>query len=339
MNLEKRIEALVYLGKQIELKDEQLQAVQEYSKHKNNWFTLENTNRVLEEIAANFLQKEKLEAWSHDYQIPKKSIPKTIGIIMGGYAPLEGFHDILSIFMWGHHAKIKLVEEDKFLLPHLIKILKEGFPEVENYFSFEERMSNFDAIIAKGTRDSVQTFKSYFSKYPNLIRKNRHGVAALFGKETKEELSNLGKDIFYYFGLSSRSISKIYIPQNYDFIPLLEATHEYNEVVLNNKYKNNFDYNYTLHIINGIDYKANGSIIIIEEEALQSRIATLHYEVFEDKNHLEVLLKNKKSDIQHIVSNHEFSNFKNKKFGEANQLSLTDYENEMDTMHFLKNLT
>ncbi len=341
MNLSKRIEALVYLGEILQLKEEELIAAQQISKNKNGWFTLENSDQALHNIITNFLQKEKLVDWAKQYEVPETSPLKTIGIIMSSNFPLSGFHDLLCAFVSGHQAKIKLSAEDKFLIPYCIKVMKSEFPEVENYFSFVERMTDFDAIIANGTRDSIKVFKTYFSKFPNIVRTNKFGITVLNGKESTEELANLGEDIFHYFGLSSRSVSKIYIPENYDFIPLLEASHEFNNIVLTNKYKNNFDHNYTLQIINKMDYKANGCIIIIEDKALQSRIAMLHYEVYKDENHLKSLLEEKSSEIQHVISNADantFTNFKNKKFGEANVVKLDDYENEIDVMDFLKKL-
>ena len=338
MNLSKRIEALVYLSGILQLKEEELIAGQQISKNKNSWFTLENSDQALQNIITNFLEKEKLIAWAKHYETPEISPAKTIGIIMSGSFPLAGFHDLLCVFVSGHQAKIKLSADDKFLIPYCIKVMKNEFPEVENYFSFVERMTDFNAIIANGTRDSIKVFKTYFSKFPNIVRTNKFGIAVLDGKESTEDLTKLGEDIFHYFGLSSRSVSKIYIPENYDFIPLLEASHEFNNIVLTNKYKNNFDHNYTLQIINKMDYKANGCIIIIEDEALQSRIAMLHYEVYKNENHLAELLEKKSSEIQHVISNTTFTNFKNKNVGEANVVALGDYENEIDVMYFLKEL-
>jgi len=337
ISLTKRIEVLVYLGKQIELKDEQLLGIQEFSKHKNSWFTLDNTNFALENIASRFLQKEKLEAWIASYQLPEITTPQKVGIIMKGNVPMAGFHDLLCVFLSGHFAKIKLSKDDEHLIPQLVKIMVEGFPEVKDYFEFVERMPKFDAIIANGSQDSIKTYQTYFAKSPNIIRENKYGIAVLNGKESKADLTNLGLDFFTYFGLSSRSVSKIYIPSDFDFVPLLEATHEYNQIVLNNKYKNNFDYNYTLLILNSVDYKANGCIIMVKDEALQSRISMLHYERYESEEHLAKLLEVKKSDIQHIISNNTFTNFKNKGFGEANLVELNDFENQIDLISFLKN--
>lgn len=338
MNLSKKIEALTYLGGILNLKEDELIATQQISKSKNHWFTLEYSDRSLQNIITNFLQKEKLEVWAKDYEVPEISLPKNIGIIMSGSFPLAGFHDLLCVFVTGHHAKIKLSADDKFLIPYCIKVMKSEFPEVENYFSFVERMTDFDAIIANGNRDSIKVFKTYFSKFPNIVRSNKFGIAVLDGKESKEDLAKFGEDIFHYFGLSPWSVSKIYIPENYDFVPLLEATHEFNNIVLTNKYKNNFDHNYTLQIINKMDYKANGCIIIIEDKAVQSRVAMLHYEVYKDENHLKNLLKEKSSEIQHVIHNNTFTDFKNKKFGEANMVALDDYENGIDVMDFLKKL-
>lgn len=338
MNLSKRIEALVYLGGILQLKEEELIAAQQISKNKNSWFTLENSDRALQNMISNFLQKEKLASWARHYETPEISPQKNVGIIMSGGSPLAGFQDLLCTFISGHHAKIKLSVDDQFLIPYCIKVMKSEFPEVENYFTFVERMTDFDAIIANGNRDSVKVFETYFSKFSNIVRKNKFGIAVLDGQESKEELAKFGEDIFHYFGLNSRSISKIYIPENYNFVPLMEATHEFNNIVLTNKYKNNFDFNYTLQIINKMDYKANGCIMIIEDEALQSRVAMLHYEVYKDENHLAELIEKKAAEIQHVISNNTFTSFKNKHFGEANVVELNDYENEIDVMDFLKKL-
>ena len=338
LNLEKKIEALIYLGKQIELKSEDLKGVQQFAKHKNSWFTQDNTNYALEQIATNFLAESEIKNWVNQYQIAEQSLPKNIGIIMAGSPPLAGFHDLLAVFLSGNKAKIKLSEDDKYLLPFLLKILKEAFPQTEQYFEIVERLNNFDAILASGNRESIKTFETYFSKIPNIIRKHKTSVGVLFGDESKEDLSQFGQDIFKYFGLSPRSVSKIFIPKDYNFVPLLEATHEFNEIVLHNKYKNNFDYNYTLHILNKVDYKANGCLMIIEDKALLSRIATIHYEVFDDQKHLEKILEEQGEGICQIVSNNTFTNFNNKSFGESNTWSLTDYENGIDTMNFLKTL-
>ncbi|MEM6967022.1 MAG: acyl-CoA reductase [Bacteroidota bacterium] len=338
MNLQKRIAALVYLGQRIASKDEQLLGVQQLAKHKNNWFTQDNTDFALAQIAENYLEAAKLEAFVAKYEISTPPTPLTVGVIMAGSPPLVGFQDLLMVFLSGHIAQVKLSEDDKYLIPHLVKIMREGFPEIEKYILFEERLRGFDAVLTSGNQDAITIFERYFSKIPHLIRKYRTGVSVLLGNETQMDLDQLGKDIFQYFGLNPRSVSKIFVPEDYDFVPLLEATHAFNEIVLHHKYKNNFDYNYTLHILNSVAYKANGCLMLIEDQALQSRIATLHYEVFKDENHLNQLLQAQKNEIQHIISNKTFPNFKNKTFGSAHLLHLADYDNGIDTMLFLKKL-
>ena len=158
MNLSKRIEALVYLGGILQLKEEELIAAQQISKNKNSWFTLENSDRALQNMISNFLQKEKLASWARHYETPEISPQKNVGIIMSGGSPLAGFQDLLCTLISGHHAKIKLSVDDQFLIPYCIKVMKSEFPEVENYFTFVERMTDFDAIIANGNRDSVKVF-------------------------------------------------------------------------------------------------------------------------------------------------------------------------------------
>ncbi|MFT5764772.1 MAG: hypothetical protein ACI8X3_002204, partial [Saprospiraceae bacterium] len=303
MKLSERINVLAYLGAYLKKGNELLDAAIELTYFHNRWFIIENTQKAIEAISTAFLQKEVLEKWVSDYDIPEKNTAKKVGLILAGNIPLVGFHDIMSVFVAGHIAKIKLSEKDKHLMPHFIKVMAEVDDRVNTYFEITERLLGFDAVIATGSNNSARYFDAYFGKYPNIIRKNRNAVAVLTGKETPEDFKALGIDIFQYFGLGCRNVSKIYVPEAYDFDPLLEALHEYNEIVLNDKYKNNFDYNYTLLILNSVAHKSNGCILMTEGQPLQSRIAQLHYEYYKDENDLKSKLDSVKEEIQCIVSN------------------------------------
>ena len=338
MRLPERIEALTWLGTQILQKDEFFDAIKKRSFHTNNWLTIENIDLAFLAIQQQFLQKEKLEKWVNTYDLPNNNLPKRIGLIMVGNSPLANFHDLICIFISGHHALIRLSEDDKFMLPYLIKKLIAEFPDAADYFSFVERMENFDGIIANGNKTSKRYLKTYFGKYPNIIRENKVGIAVLDGTEAAIDLQGLGKDFFTYFGLGRRSISKIYVPKDYDFVPLLEAFHEFKEIVMHNKYKNNFDYNYTLHLLNNVEYKANGCVMLLEDEAFQSRISNLHYEYYE-KETLQEQLVQKKEVIECVVSKMQIDDFNVIPFGTTVSPSLTDYADGKDVMKFLKELS
>ena len=302
MTLAEKIEALVALGEYIINPTEKFKAVINYSYLKNNWFTKANTKLSLEAFSKEYLQKEKLEKWAANYAISNATVPKNVGIVMAGNIPAVGFQDLLCTFVSGHRSFIKLSEKDKYLIPHFIEFLTENFPKTIPYFKVVPRLTGIDAVIATGSNNSARYFETYFKKYPHLIRKNRNSVGILRGTETDEQLARLGNDVFQFFGLGCRNVSKVYVPKGYDFQPLLEALHEFRELVHHNKYKNNFDYNYTMLIINKIYHQSTGAILLTEDKALTSRIAQLHYEFYEEETALIEELENRKEEIQCIVS-------------------------------------
>lgn len=335
MTLTERIDALVKLGLRLKENDDELQAVMHQSYIHNRWFVVENIQKSISAICDCFLDRTKLKAWISNYEIPSSKSPKTVALILAGNIPLVGFHDVLCVFLAGHRSKIKLSDKDKFLLPYFIKLMAADNPAVNEYFEFIERLKDFDAVIATGSNNSARYFESYFGKYPHIIRKNRNAIAVLDGQENAEDLQSLGLDVFNYFGLGCRNVSKLYLPQGYKFEPLLEAMHEHKEIILNDKYKNNFDYHYTLLILNKIEYKANGCIIMTEDESLQSRIASLHYEYYQDEEKLATDIQAKDEEIQCVVSKKEIKNVTTIPFGKAQQPELTDYADGVDTMAFL----
>ena len=270
MTLSERINVLTQLGKHLTGEDDYLEAVMAQAKFHNAWFTIENQQLAINNIAQNFLREEKLLAWTSQYDISDDSNQKNIGLVLAGNTPLAGFHDVLCVFVAGHTAQIKLSDQDKYLLPYFIKLLERFDERTKDYFEVIERLSGFEVIIATGGNDSARSFETYFGKYPNIIRRNKNSIAILTGEESEEELMLLGEDVFHFFGLSSRNVSKVYIPKEFNFSPLLTAFHEYRKIVLNAKYKNNFDHNYALYILNKIPYEANGCILLTENKAYQS---------------------------------------------------------------------
>ena len=338
MNLQQRINLLSQLGDYLVSGDEYLKAIMHRTQFNNGWFTIANCEKAIKAIALNFLKKSKLEEWANKYDIKETTKSKKVGLVMAGNIPLVGFHDILSVFLSGNQSIIKLSDKDKFLIPHLIKKLGDWNEQSKSYFEIVEKLTGFEAVIATGSNNSARYFERYFGKYPNIIRKNRNAIATLDGTETMADLYALGNDVFEYFGLGCRNVSKIYVPKDYQFDLLLEAFHEYNGIVLNTKYKNNFDYNYAMFMLNKVPYKANGCIILVENQAITSRIASLHYEFYDKADNLVVEINRRTEEIQCVVSKMKLNGISTIPFGKAQQPSLMDYADGVDTMQFLTSL-
>ena len=333
MRLKERIDLMVRLGEHILAGDELLEAWMSRTYHNNKWFTLENQKDSANAIATRFLNRANLEKWTADYSLePKES--KSVGLILAGNIPMVGFHDVLSTFIAGHKTQVKLSDKDPFVLLYLFELMAKWVPESSDYFKIVDKLKDFDAVIATGSNNTARYFNSYFKHVPNIIRANRSSVAVLDGAETADHVSALGNDIFRYFGLGCRNVSKLYVPEGYDFQFLMEGLHEFRKIVLNDKYKNNFDYNYALFEINGTPYINNGCLLLLEDASLHSRIASLHYEFYKDEEDLKGKMETIKSDLQCAVSRTGEGGFI--PFGKAQEPELWDYADGVDTLKFLE---
>ncbi len=335
MTLEERLQLLITLGQQLQGEDEYLDAVIHRSYHHNLWFTPENINKSINAIALEFLNEQKLRSFTNHYSLDDNIKALKVGIIMAGNIPLVGFHDFLCCFLCGHQSLLKLSDKDPYLFPYFIKMMERLDDRVANYVQLVDMLKDFDAVIATGSNNTARYFNSYFEKYPNIIRRNRNSVAVLDGTESREELGLLRKDILDYFGLGCRNVSKIYIPKDYDFNPLMETIHEEKEIILHSKYKNNFDYNYAIASLNGDKIVMNGCLILLEDNSLTSRIASLHYEFYEDRSELNKHLLDIKEDIQCVVAKDAIPEFELVSFGQTQCPGLSDYADGVDTMNML----
>lgn len=340
MNLQDRLKVLLQLGEHLQGEDERLAAVMHRSQYHNPWFTISNQQQAVQAIATQFLTADRLSEWLDRYELPAHpTTPRRVGLVLAGNIPLVGFHDWLCTFVSGHRAQLKLSEKDAYLLPYLLQVLTSFDVRVADYYQVVQKLENFDAVIATGSNNSARYFKAYFGKKPHIIRQNRNAVAVLDGSETTEQLAALGNDVFQYFGLGCRNVSKLYVPDGYDFTPLLEALHEYREIVLHPKYRNNFDYNYALFILNKAQFQANGCVILHEDPAIASRIACLHYETYPDVPSVAAQLKARQSEIQCVVAAPGLPlDFPTFPFGHAQQPALWDYADGVDTLAFLADL-
>ncbi|MDB4050818.1 acyl-CoA reductase [Flavobacteriaceae bacterium] len=298
----------------------------------NSWFTIDNLKLSLKNWS-NSLQENIISDWLSKYNIEDKS-SKKIAIIMAGNIPAVGFHDLLCSLLLNFDCIVKLSSEDKLLIPFIVKFLESRNEKLKNKVTFEsEKLKDFDGVIATGNNNSHRYFDYYFSKYPNLLRKTRHSIAVLDGKESDNDLSELSNDIFNYFGLGCRSVSKVFIPYGYDLDLLFNAFFRHKEVVNHNKYVNNFDYNKAVYLMSKEKFIENGFIILKEESKLGSPIGCLFYEFYNDKKEITKLINNNSDSIQCVVSNINFNT--NIKFGQTQCPNISDYADNNDTIKFL----
>ncbi|MEY3052664.1 MAG: hypothetical protein RLY31_2449 [Bacteroidota bacterium] len=339
MNLQERLDGLARLGDWIRNRsDERLEAVIHRAQFHNPWFTTENQRRALDAIADHLLDRDKLAAWAARYAVPERPAPLTVAMVMAGNIPLVGFHDLICTFAAGCKASVRLSDKDAYLLPFLLQQLEHLAPGSAGFFETIPVLQHFDAVIATGSNNSSRYFEAYFGKYPHVIRRNRNAVAVLDGQESADQLHALGKDVFRYFGLGCRNVSKIYVPQGYDFQLLLEKLHDYRELVLHPKYLNNFEYNLALVLLNQVPHFNNGCVVLTENEAIASRIAMLHFSFYHSREQLAGELGAHGDEIQCIVARQPLQDLHTIPFGSTQEPGLLDYPDGVDVMAFLLSL-
>lgn len=332
MNLQYRIDLCSRLGEYILSDHAAWLEAKERAAYENGWFIPPFTNKATRAIAGSFLQRALLEKWAAAYGVPAvQPVPQQVGIIMAGNIPLVGFHDLLCVFISGHRAVIKPSSKDSVLIKHLVEKLTEWEPAVAEEVLFADMLKGCDAYLATGSNNSSRYFEYYFAKYPHIIRRNRTSVAVLEGSETPEELSLLADDVHLYFGLGCRNVTKIYVPAGYDFIPLVNAFQKYAWLAENHKYKNNYDYNLALHLLNKKFYMSSGALLLVEEPAIFSPISQLNYSFYSNNDELTARLP-AAQDLQCLIGKSFIP------FGKAQEPAIDDYADGVDTMKFLSEL-
>ncbi|MEO6189335.1 MAG: acyl-CoA reductase [Saprospiraceae bacterium] len=309
----------------------------EQAKLNNPWFTELEIERMLNSICNEYLEREKLLSWFNSYSYDQvKSNPKNIAIIAAGNIPLVGFHDMLCSIISGHSTQIKLSEKDKVLPVWIFDLLTQINPSLKEKIKFVSQIKDFDAVVATGSDLAGDHFKYYFGKYPHIIRSHRNGIALLNGQESTSEIIQLGEDLFSYYGLGCRNVSKIYVPKDYDFIPLIKTLDEHFRYVRDlTKYFNNYEYNLAIHLLNRSKFLQGDSCLFLESTLIPSRIAIVHYEYYDHLNITFEEIKNSLDKIQCIVTNIPTSILPCQKLGSSQHPSLANYADDMDTMKFL----
>lgn len=336
MQIQEKIEVLEKLAKYMLSHEEEWKEVKLRANDMNYWFIPNNIDESVEAIAHSYLDRKKLEDFIASYKLSIDADIDTdqkLGIIMAGNIPLVGFHDFLMGFLAGYTLHLKLSSKDKLLLRHLIEKLQEWEPRLKDKIHIQDMLKDCSMYIATGSNNTAQTFAYYFSKYPNLIRHNRSSVAILNGKESEEDLKALTKDIFQYFGLGCRNVSKIFIPKAYDFAPLLEAINKYAVPKDHHQYLNNFDYQLALVMLNGVQYISADHMILVESTSNFAPTSMLHYQYYEDLSEVQGILQEDAEEIQTVVSNISELNYQ--ALGNAQNPQLNDFADGEDSFAFL----
>lgn len=345
MNLNNRITLFVKLGRffsdYINNNLESLEknkfdkAINESILH-NSFFSKKNILKSLLSWS-NVLTKKSIDNFLSNYFIKIKKREKKIAIIMAGNIPLVGFHDFFCVILSGNFAVIKLSSKDSHLFKFILRFLVKENPDFSTKFDVvENKLKIFDAVIATGNNISANQFELYFKKYPKIIRRNRHSIAILNGNETKKEIELLANDIFYYYGLGCRNLSKIFIPNNYNLDILFKSFVLWNEVINKNSYANNYNYYRAIYLLNKEVFFDNGFVLLKESEKIGSPVGTIYFEYYKSENQIKEMIKKNNEKIQCIVSNNNYQ--KTIKFGETQMPNLNDFADDIDTFNFLLKL-
>ena len=335
MKLEERLNTFIKLNQVlIELSAIERAEIIKQAANNNRWFNRSSVEQALSGLI-HLTDPVKMKTWLTGYDL-KPSKQKIIGLIMAGNLPLVGFHDLICVLLSGHKAAIKLSSQDLFLMQWIIRKLCEIEPAFIDQIDVCKQLKVMDAVIATGSNNTARYFDYYFGKYPHIIRKNRTSVAILNGKETDTELMKLGKDVFTYFGLGCRNVSKIWVPQDYHFLNLLDLWASFTKVADNFKYHNNYEYNKSIYLVNGVNYLDTGFLLLTESEALTSPISVLYYQQYQNLTEVDQYLTQNQDKIQCMVSSQSSRNFI--PFGQTQVPDISDYADGIDVMRFLSTL-
>ena len=301
------------------------------SQSHNGWYTPEQVYFSIQSWAK-ALTEENLNKWLSNYDFTYVE-PKKIALILAGNIPLVGFHDFISVLVSGHNTLVKTSSDDQYLLPFLAKYIIAIQPEFAHKIEFVSgKLENFDAVIATGSNNTARYFDYYFKDKPSIIRKNRNSIAVLDGNESKEQLIALGEDIFRYFGLGCRNVSKLFVPKGYSFDAFFEAIFEYQDVIHYEKYANNYDYNKAVFLMSNFKLLDNGFLTLKEDESFGSPISSVFYEFYDTIESVKEKISSQADAIQCIVSSNLVPN--SIPFGQTQRPELWDYADNIDTISF-----
>ncbi|MCS6916132.1 MAG: acyl-CoA reductase [Chitinophagales bacterium] len=328
---DQRISALAELGERLQPGYAPFAQAMEQAEAANPWFTRDNIQLAAEAIRS-LLRPEALRSWLAAYPRLPVLRPRRLGLVLAGNIPLVGFHDFLCAFLSGHHLFLKLSSKDSVLFSFVLQELDELIPGLNQTVHVVERLADAEAVIATGSNTTSAYFRRYFGKVPHILRGHRNAAAILSGEETPDELAALGRDVFSYFGLGCRNVSKLLLPKGYPVAILSDYWQDYQHVIFHNKYRNNYDYYRAVFLINRVEHTAGPLVLLRNEPTLASPVAVLHYEFYEDEQALTAILQRDAPQLQCLVGRRHIP------FGRAQFPTLTDYADGVDTLQFLSQL-
>ncbi len=330
MHLEDRLDAFHQLGIEIgELSETEIENLTQAAQAKNGWFTKKNIQEALYGVSF-MLSKEKLTKWIEPYSFI--SNPKIIGIIQPGNIPLVGFHDLLSVLVSGHFAAVKPSQNDEILMKQIIQRLLQIEPRFKKQIEIQDKLTDIDALIATGSDNTARYFDYYFRDTQRIIRKNRTSVAVLTGDETEAELERLGDDLFSYFGLGCRNVSKVFTPEGYDIKEIFSVFERHKEIIHHHKYRNNYDYYKSIFLVNQTPHLDTGFLLVSSSDDLVSPVSILYHQEYNSSDNFQKILKLNEDKIQCVVGKTYTP------FGTTQQPELWDYADQVDTLNFLSRI-
>ncbi len=336
MNLPERTEAFVSLGKTLaQLPTAEKNELHERARAENPWFTPDSVELSLQGIRV-LLSEDALIKWILRYPESRES-PKSVGIAMAGNIPFVGFHDFLCVLISGHRVIAKLSSQDSVMFKFVAQKLVSIAPKFESLITVQDKLKGTDAIIATGSDNTARYFEYYFRKIPHIIRKNRSSCGVLMGEESNEDLAALGMDVFSYFGLGCRNVSKLYVPEDFDFTRLIKSWEPYRQISMHHKYVNNYDYQKAILLTNQQPFLEGEFVILREDKGLVSPISVVYYEYYNDQGDLRTKVMSHGEKLQVVASAQGW--FEGSvPFGKAQFPAVDDYADKVDTMAFLSKI-
>lgn len=340
MQQSERLQTFITLGEYLRSPDSapERDEISHRANFYNNWFTPQNNSKALSAIANDMLTATNLTHWLSIYN-PEPAEPKTVGVVMAGNIPAVGFHDLLCVLISGNNLLAKTSSQDLVLIQYLIQKITDINPAFAERITLAERLNAADAFIATGSDNTARYFEYYFGKRPHIIRRNRTSVGLLMGEEGPEAFAKLGEDILSYYGLGCRNVSTLLVPQDYDFIPLLQTLDPLAPIYKNlSKWINNYDYNKSIMLVNRVHHLDNGYLMLTENESLVSPISVVHYQTYLDQDEAAAILQKQADKIQVVASANGWYPG-SVPFGQTQHPGLSDYADGVDTMKFLTSIS
>lgn len=344
MDLNAKIKVLDNLGRWLKGgPHDEIELAKLKSTRENQWFTPDNLDRAINAVAVEYLDGDKIESWLRNYPLQASSQhERNVAVIAAGNIPMAGLHDLLAVFLSGNRLQFKPSSKDAFLIPALLKKMIELEPGVAKKISIVDKVKTPDAVIATGSSNTARYFEAYFRDIPRIVRKNRNSVAVLDGSESWEDYEKLGRDIYQYFGLGCRSVSYLYVPEEFDFAPMMEyfKTH-FSKAVDHTKYQNNYEYNLACSMLNNEELIIGEHLLLFQKDSYLSRIATLNYRHYREIDEVIQELEDRRDQIQCVAAGMDLGDGLESirvEPGHTQQPQLKDYADGVDTLEFLLSL-